>query len=221
MDNRILTYIPFLLTLSVLQILSITTIAQKADSSKDSILYQSQFDTEKEGPSINHGDTAISKVEKGNFVMNIKKSNRFWTLHMSSPGGLTTQPEILEVKLKVAADSLPGVYGFSFNSQLMANNTWDDFIFLLSTDKQFCIFSNKSEKGIPISGWQPSFYVNSTGYNLVRIEVRTGDLYQFYINDELVYQIKLQPLTLMFGALYTDPHSILSVDFYKVAVFKK
>jgi hypothetical protein len=103
---------------------------------------------------------------------------------------------------------------------LLANNTWDDFIFLLSTDKQFCISSNKSGQGT-ISGWQPSFYVNSTGYNLVRIEVRTGGLYQFYINNELAYQIKLQPLTLMLGGLYTDPHSILYVDFAKVAVFKK
>jgi hypothetical protein len=104
---------------------------------------------------------------------------------------------------------------------LIANNTWDDFIFLLSTDKQFCISAHKSGQSIPISGWQPSFYSNSTGYNLVRIEIRAGDLYQFYINNELVYQTKLQPVNLMLGALYTDPHSILYVDFFKGAVFKK
>ena len=221
MTNRILACIQCLFTLSVLQCLSITAIAQQSDSSKDSILYLSQFDKEEEAPSINHGDTAICKAENGNFVMNNKRSNRFWTLHLNSPDVLSVQPEILEVKLKIVADSLPGVYGFSFNTQVIAKNKWDDFLFLLSTDKQFCIFFNKSGEGIPISGWQPNFYVNSTGYNLVRIEMRAGNFYHFYINNELVYQKKLQPVTLMLGALYTDPHSILSVDFLKVSVFKK
>jgi hypothetical protein len=221
MTNRILTCIQCLFTLSVLQCLSIAAIAQQADSSKDSILYFSQFDSKEEAPSINHGDTAISKVENGNFVMNNKKSNRFWTLHLSSPDDLTVQAEILEVKLKISADSLPGVYGFSFNTQVIDKNKWDDFLFLLSTDKQFCIFTNKSGQSIPISGWQPNFYVNSTGYNLVRIEIRAGNFYHFYINNELVYQRKLQPVTLMLGALYTDPHSILSVEFLKVGVLKK
>lgn len=128
MTYRILTCIQCLFTWSVLQILSIVTIAQQADSSKDSVLYSSQFDSENVAPNINHGDTAICKVENGNFVMNNKKANRFWTLHLSSPGDLTVQPEILEVKLKVAADSLPGVYGFSFNTEVIAKNKWDDFL---------------------------------------------------------------------------------------------
>jgi hypothetical protein len=221
MPNRILTCIQCLFTWSVLQILSIVAIAQQADNSRDSILYFSQFDSEEEAPSINHGDTAVCKAEHGNFVMNNKKANRFWTLHLSSPDDLTVQPEILEVKLKIAADSLPGVYGFSFNTVVIAKNKWDDFLFLLSTDKQFCIYTKRGEQHIPISGWQPNFYVNSTGYNHVRIEIRAGNFYYFYINNELVYQKKLQPVTLMLGALYTDPHSILSVDFLKVSAFKK
>jgi hypothetical protein len=120
----------------------------------------------------------------------------------------------------MAADSLPGVYGFSWNARLTGNNTWDDFIFLLSTDKQFCIFATKGGQNIPISGWQPNFYVNSTGYNVVRIEHKADNLYQFYINKELVFEKKLQPVNLMFGGLYTDAHSILYTDFIKLAIFK-
>jgi hypothetical protein len=102
------------------------------------------------------------------------------------------------------------------------NNSWNDWIFLLSTDKQFCIFENKSNgNNVPISGWLPSFYVNSTGYNIVRIEKKAGNLYQFYINNELVFKTKLQPVTLQLGGLYTDPHSILYVDFVKWGVFRK
>jgi len=218
MNKRIFASIKILLAL---QSLCNTVIAQHVDKSRDSILYLSQFDNIEEAPAINHGDTAICKVEKGNFIMDIKRANRYWALHFGS-AAMTHDPEILEIKLKMEADSLPGIYGLSFNAVLGDNNIWNDYLFLLSTDKKYCIYIKKSNGDhIEISGWQPSFDVNSTGYNLVRIEKRAENLFRFYINNEAVFQTKLQPIPLMFGGLYTDPHSILYVDFLKLGVFKK
>jgi hypothetical protein len=178
------------------------------------------FDTEGTAPSINHGDTAVSKTEKGNYVMDVKHANRFWTLHFGGADTLA-KLEILEIKIKMSADSLPGVYGFIWNYRRTAPNKWDDYVFLLSTDKQFCIMSTKGNQRTLICEWEPHFDVYSTGYNIVRIEKRAGNMYRFYINNELVFHQNLGPLTLQFGGLYTDPHAILYVDYVKMGVFKK
>jgi len=220
MYKRTFICIKFFFTTMVLNSICNTAFAQKADKSKDSILYLSQFNNIEEAPSINHGDTAICKVEKGTFIMDVKRANRFWALHFGS-GAIAHEPEILEIKLKMVADSLPGIYGLSFNAVLGDNGIWNDYLFLLSTDKKYCIYIKKSNGDhIEISGWQPSFDVNSTGYNLIRIEKRADNLFQFYINNESVFQAKLHPITLMFGGLYTDPHSILYVDDLKLGVFR-
>jgi len=221
MHKTFFTCIKYLIILLVLQHSTMPVAAQQADHSKDSILRLGEFEKEGEAPSIKHGDTVISKIEKGNFVMDIKRANRFWILHFGYPA-FNDQVDILEIKLKMTADSLPAVYGFSWNA-VMSNipDTWDDYMFMLSTDKQFCIYTEKDEKYIRISGWQPSFDVYSTGYNIVRIEKRADNLYKFYVNDELVFQKKLPPLNLQFAGLYTDPHAILYVDYIKLATFKK
>jgi len=221
MHKHIFTCIKYLILLLVLQHSTMPVAAQQADHSKDSIIHISQFETEGEALSINHGDTAIAKTEKGNFVMDIKRANRFWILHFGYPD-FSEQVDILEVKLKLASDSLPAVYGFSWNAvPTSVPATFDDHMFMLSTDKKFCIFTEKGEEYIRISGWQPSFDVYSTGYNIVRIEKRADNLYKFYVNDELVFQKKLPPVPLQFAGFYTDPHAILYVDYIKLAAFKK
>jgi hypothetical protein len=200
--------------------ISLNRPVQQAGPSRDSILYLLDFNTNNEGPSINHGDTAISKVENGNFVMDVERANRFWTLHLG-PGASTEQTTIIEIKFKIVSDSTNRSFGFSWNARLNDQKVWEDFDFMLSTNNTYSIFFTKNDyDDVQISGWQFCSCIRPAGYNILRIE-RVDKLYKFYINNVLVYQHHLPPMNLMFGGLYVHPHSILYVDYVKLGVLKK
>lgn len=210
----------FMLCAVTLQFICITTNAQKADPSRDSLLYLSEFNSDIEGPSINHGDTAISKVENGHFVMDVKRANRYWTLHLGADA-LATTLTFIEIKLKVTSDSTNRSFGLCWHAKLNDQQVWEDFDFLLATNNTYSIFYSKNDHDdIQLSGWKPCACINSTDYNILRIE-RFDNLYKFYINNTLVYQRQLPRLNLMFGGLYVHPHAILYVDYVKMGVFKQ
>jgi hypothetical protein len=169
-------------------------------------------------PSINHGDTAIAKTENGLYVMDVKKANRDWTLHFA-PAPVTAKPNVLEIKLRIEADDMMASHGIGWNTVQTGPNKFDGYLFVLEGPS---VRIGKTEKGhdSPITPWLYSTAIHSRDYNVVRIEQSADSLHRFYVNNELMFELKLPPTDLTTLALWVDPHAILYVDYYKLAIKK-
>jgi len=198
----------------------LTAIGQPTPAEKETVLGIINFDNEGGFPTYNHGDTAIAKAENGQYVMDVRKSNREWTLHFGALN-LATKPDIMEIKLKIEADDIMASYRNGWNTVKTGPNRFDDY-FILIEGPSMRIVKSENGKDVPLSGpgWLYSTAIHSRDFNVVRIEQSTDSLHRFYVNGELMFELKLPPTNLKSLALWVDPHAALYVDYYKLAIKK-
>jgi hypothetical protein len=174
------------------------------------------FDNPASFPNINHGDTAVAKTENGLYIMDVKHANRDWTLHFA-PMPVASKPNVLEIKMKIEADNIATTYGFGWNTVQTGPNKFDDY-FVLFNGPGIQIVKTENGRDTELTPWLYSTAIHSRDFNVVRIEQSADSLHRFYVNNSLMFELKLPPTDLTRLALYEYPHAILYVDYYKLAI---
>lgn len=213
-----------LLTLSVLLFLTTEKVYPQSPvpPAKEQVLLQMDFNDPANPmvPNIIHGDTASAIVQNDHYVLNSKKANRFWALRLATPAEYLPTCNILEMKMKVVADSPQVAYGILWHTLHPSPKIFNEFRFWVYTTGEYIIHAKLNDTLYKISEFTECSCINkgTSAYNTLRIEeIRSGE-FRFFINGQMVYQAVLNvPQFTTFG-FYTDEHTTLYVDYVKFAV---
>ena len=195
--------------------LSQTVSAQEA---ADTLVLNEPFDNNNfHWPEENH-DSAFSKVENGNYVFNNKMSSRVWSYRLAPAGVFTRKPNVLEMKMKSMSDAGNAIYGILWHTMLLRHGVYNEYGFLISAIGNATIIQKLNDTLIVIKPWAFIPSINQFGYNILRIEETTGDLFKFYINNNLVFEQSLINGEISTLGFYCDPHTVLAIDYIKLVV---
>ena len=211
--------------LTLLLVLPATASNAQGQSSilpaKETILLKEGFDGQPmiTVPQNNYGDTAFSSIRDGHYVLDARNSSRFWALRLQTPDGLSGRPTILEMKMKVSADSPRAQYGILWHTIRAAPRIFDEFVFMISRDGKFAVYSKVNDHPYPIQPWTSCDCVNkgSGVYNTLRIEEGEKGHYRFFVNEQLAFEGDLMIPTITTFGFYSDAHTILYIDYVKLA----
>jgi hypothetical protein len=208
--------------LTLLLLTNITAASTQGQSpAKETILLKEDFDSQPviAVPQYNYGDTAFATTKDGHYVLDAKNSSRFWALRLQTPDALPARPTILEMKMKVAADSPRAQYGILWHTTRTAPRIFNEYVFMISTDGKFTVYSKINDQPYALKPWKPCDCVNkgSGVYNTLRIEEGDKGHYRFFINEQLAYEDDLLIPTFTTFGFYSDAHTILSIDYIKFA----
>lgn len=212
-----------LLTLSILLLIITEKVYSQSPTppAQEKVLLQMDFDDPANPmvPNIIHGDTASAIVKSGHYVLDAQKANRFWALRLGTPAEVVSTCNILEMKMKVVADSPQARYGILWHTVQQAPKIFNEFTFWVYSTGEYVIFAKANDSVYAISEFTKCACINkgTSAYNTLRIEeIRAGE-YRFFINGQMVYQAALiVPRFTTFG-FYTDAHTALYVDYVKFA----
>ena len=170
-------------------------------------------------PEYNYGDTAFASIKDGHYVLDARNSRRFWALRLETPASLPARPTILEMKMKVSADSSSAQYGILWHTTHTAPHIFNEYVFTVYASGSFIIYVKINDQPYPLITATPCTCVNkgSGVYNTLRIEEWDKGHYRFFINDQSVYEGDLLIPTISTFGFYSDAHTVLSVDYVKFA----
>ncbi|MFB6456773.1 hypothetical protein ACE38W_15985 [Chitinophaga sp. Hz27] len=212
-----------LLTLSMLFYLTTEKVYSQASISpaKEKVLLQMDFEDPANPmvPTITYGDTASAMVQHDHYVLDAKKAGRFWALRLATPIEYLPACNILEMKMKVVADSVRTPYGILWHSVQQAPKSFNEFAFWIYSTGEYVIFAKANDSVFKIAELTECACVNKgiSAYNTLRIEEIHSGEFRFFINGQMVHQASLMvPHFTTFG-FYTDAHTTLYVDYVKFA----
>lgn len=189
---------------------------------KETVLLQMGFDDSANttAPNIIHGDTASALIQDGHYVLDAKKASRFWALRLKTPDEFVATVNILEMKMKVVADSPTARYGILWHTVQKAPKIFNEFAFWIYSTGQYVLFAKANDSSYKISEFTECSCIHkgNSAYNILRIEEVRGGEFRFFINGQMVHEAVLMvPKFTTFG-FYTDAHTVLYVDYVKFAV---
>ncbi|MBC9909849.1 hypothetical protein [Chitinophaga varians] len=210
--------------LTLLVLLCITTKKASSQSvlpAKEKVLLQMDFDDPANPmvPNIIHGDTASAIVQNEHYVLDAKKASRFWALRLGTPAEYLPTCNILEMKMKVVADSSRVPYGILWHSVQSSPGVFNEFAFWVYSTGEYVIFAKTNNTVYTISELMECSCINkgTSAYNTLRIEEIHAGEFRFFINGKMVHQAILRvPQFTTFG-FYTNEHTTLYVDYVKFA----
>ena len=195
--------------------------AQTGVTANETVLFKEEFDDNNNNwPIINHGDTAFTQVENGHYVLNIINSSRWWALRLGILSGLSQEPNVLEMKLKITTDSSNIDYGIIWNTVRQSTSVFNENSFLVSSTKAYAIYKKENDSSYTLKDWTNSAMVKVNDYNVLRIEQGEDGTHTFYINNQRVTHGKMPKSNLAIYGFYVDAKAILSVDYIMLAVKK-
>jgi hypothetical protein len=186
---------------------------------KENVLLLEEFNPEATAswPELIHGDTASARVVDGNYVLDAWKASRFWALRLAIPSNLPAKPSILEMRMKVISDSNRADYGILWHSIQESKSVFDEYAFLISQTGEFTISFQVGGKKYSVKEWTPCGCIKKNDYNILRLERTPDRNCRFFINNQFVYQRVMANTDLTTMGFYSDAHSVLKVDYLKLA----
>ncbi|HEY8896255.1 MAG TPA: hypothetical protein VIM79_15615 [Niastella sp.] len=195
--------------------------AQTGLTGQETILFKEEFDdNDKQWPIINHGDTAFTQVENGHYILNIMNSSRWWALRLGILSGLSQEPNVLEMKMKITTDALPVDYGIIWNTVRQSTSVFNENVFLISNTREYCILKKENDTSYTLRDWTNSASIKINDYNVLRVEQEEDGTHTFYINNHKVTHGILPKTNLASYGFYVDAKTILSIDYVMLAVKK-
>ena len=94
---------------------------------------------------------------------------------------------------------------------------FDEYSFLLARDRTFGLMKRENGNTYTVKDWMLCACINKTDYNTLHIEQSADGEHKFYINNQLVSQSKMSPTNLASIGFYCDAHTVLSIDYIRLA----